>query len=232
MALVDLYRHSVQSFVDKVGLIRDDQWGDSTPCAEWDVRTLVNHIVYEQMWSVPLFAGATIAEVGDRFEGDLLGAAPKAVAAEAGEDARAAVSETGVLDRTVHLSFGETPAEEYLQQLFADHLVHGWDLAVAIGADRTIDPESVQACLAWFAEREDIYQFPRVLDARWVLVDDNGPIPSDDLDAGFYVCLAALPELGFDQVRAQDGITLWEKRRESESVPEVPESCSGQHPAD
>ena len=74
------------------------------------------------------------------------------VATEAGEDARAAVSEAGALDRTVHLSFGDTPAEEYIRQLFADHLIHGWDLAVGIGADRTIDPESVRECATWFAE--------------------------------------------------------------------------------
>jgi uncharacterized protein (TIGR03086 family) len=93
MALVDLYRQSVESFVDRVGQIRPEQWQAPTPCSDWDVRTLVNHIIYEQMWSVPLLAGATIAEVGDRFEGDLLGDDPLTVATEAGEDARAAVSE-------------------------------------------------------------------------------------------------------------------------------------------
>jgi hypothetical protein len=41
---------------------------------------------------------------------------------------------------------------------FADHLVHGWDLAAAIGADRSMDPASVRACLDWFAEREDAYR--------------------------------------------------------------------------
>src|SRR5262245_49436059 len=50
MSLIDLYRGSVESFVDRVSQIRLDQWGAPTPCAEWDVRTLVNHIVYEQKW--------------------------------------------------------------------------------------------------------------------------------------------------------------------------------------
>jgi uncharacterized protein (TIGR03086 family) len=158
MSLIDLYRHSVESFVDRVAQVGPDQWSAPTPCAEWDVRTLVNHIVYEQKWSVPLFAGATIAEVGDRYEGDLLGDDPITVATEAGEDARAAVSELGAMDRTVHLSFGDTPAEEYVRQLFADHLIHGWDLAVGIGADRTMDPEAVRECAAWYAKREEMYR--------------------------------------------------------------------------
>jgi uncharacterized protein (TIGR03086 family) len=172
MSLVDLYRQSVESFVDRVGQIRPDQWDARTPCTDWDVRTLVNHVVYEQVWSVPLFAGATIAEVGDRFEGDLLGHDPLTVATEAGEDTRAAVSEPGAMDRTVHLSFGDTPAEEYVQQLFADHLVHGWDLAVGIGADRTMDPEAVRACLTWFADREDMYRAGGAIGPRVAVPDD------------------------------------------------------------
>jgi uncharacterized protein (TIGR03086 family) len=43
-------------------------------------------------------------------------------------------------------------------QLFADHLVHGWDLARAIGADERLDPELVDACARWFTEMEDGYR--------------------------------------------------------------------------
>lgn len=158
MALVDLYRDSVQALSNRVAQVAPDQWDAATPCAAWNVRELVNHIVGEQLWSVPLFAGATLAEVGDRFDGDLLGADPVKAAAQAGEDAQAAVSEPGAMERIVHLSFGDTPAEEYVSQLFADHLVHGWDLAVAIGADRTMDDEAVRVCQDWFEQREDMYR--------------------------------------------------------------------------
>ena len=158
MALVDLYRSSVSSFAERVAQVAPEQWTAPTPCSEWDVRTLVNHVVYEQRWSVPLFAGATIAEVGSRFDGDLLGTDAVLAATEAAEDANAAVSETGALERSVHLSFGDTPAEEYVRQLLADYLVHGWDLAVAIGADRSMDPQAVQETLTWFADREAAYR--------------------------------------------------------------------------
>jgi uncharacterized protein (TIGR03086 family) len=158
MALVDLYRDSVQRFMDRVAQVQPDQWNAATPCAEWNVRELVNHVVGEQLWSVPLFAGATIAEVGDRFDGDLLGSDPIKSATEAGEAARGVVTEPGAMERIVHLSFGDTPAAEYVSQLFADHLIHGWDLAVGIGADRTIDPAAVSALQEWFAQREDLYR--------------------------------------------------------------------------
>ncbi len=172
MALIDLYLHSVGAFAAKVALVGPDQWDAPTPCADWTVRELVNHVVYEELWSVPLFAGATVAEVGERFEGDLLGDDPILHAGEAAEDARAAVSETGALERTVALSFGDTPAVEYVRQLFADHLVHAWDLAVATGTDRALDPDSVQACLAWFAEREDLYRGAGIIGPRVDVPDD------------------------------------------------------------
>lgn len=79
-------------------------------------------------------------------------------------------------------------------------------------------------------ERQKLYQFPRVLNAQFVLVDAYGPIPVGDLSAGYEACLAALPRLGFDKARAEDGISLWIKVRPAELVPDVPLSCSGQHP--
>jgi uncharacterized protein (TIGR03086 family) len=59
------------------------------------------------------------------------------------------------MDRTVHLSFGDFPGREYAMQLFADHLIHAWDLARAIGVDERLDPELVGACTTWFTPMED-----------------------------------------------------------------------------
>ena len=45
----------------------------------------------------------------------------------------------------MHLSFGDVPGREYALQLAADHLVHAWDLARALGADTTLDADAVAA---------------------------------------------------------------------------------------
>jgi uncharacterized protein (TIGR03086 family) len=158
MDLLDAYRRSLTEFTERVQQVRPDQWQQPTPCSDWDVRTLVNHIVNEDRWTVPIMAGATIAEVGDRFDGDLLGDDPLGNTADAASEADAAVGEPGALDRTVHLSFGDTPAEEYVRQLLADHLIHAWDLAAATGLDRELDPDAVRVCAEWFVEREDLYR--------------------------------------------------------------------------
>jgi uncharacterized protein (TIGR03086 family) len=154
----ELHRRAVEEFGARVQAVGHDQWELPTPCSDWNVRQLVNHLVYEDRWTVPLMQGSTIAEVGDRFEGDLLGDRPKVAWNQASQEAVAAVGADGALERIVDLSAGPTPAREYVSQLFTDHLIHAWDLARAIGADERLDPELVDACAGWFASMEDVYR--------------------------------------------------------------------------
>jgi uncharacterized protein (TIGR03086 family) len=156
--VVSLHARAVELFLDRVRTVPDDRWGAATPCSDWDVRTLVNHVVGEERWTVPLMEGKTIDDVGSALDGDLLGDSPKEAAEAAGKAAIAAFAEPGAADRTVHLSFGDTPAAEYAWQLFTDHLVHAWDLAVATGADSRLDDDLVEACAAWFANWERMYR--------------------------------------------------------------------------
>jgi uncharacterized protein (TIGR03086 family) len=175
MNAADLHRQACELFDRAVGQIRPDQWAAPTPCAGWDVRTLVNHVAAEELWTPPLMAGRTIAEVGDRFDSDVLGEDPVAAHNEAAGAAIEAVAADGALERTVHLSFGDVPAEEYAMQLFADHLVHAWDLARAIGADERLDPELVAAAATWFADREELYRGAGLIGPRTPVADDADP---------------------------------------------------------
>ena len=153
--MVDLHRRAVGEFDRRVHAIEDGQWHLPTPCADWDVRALVNHLVYEDRWTVPLMRGQTIEQVGDRFDGDLLGDEPVPAWEEASQGALAAMQEPGAMERTVHLSFGDHPGEEYAWQLFVDHLIHAWDLARGIGADERLDPELVEVCYERSKPQED-----------------------------------------------------------------------------
>jgi uncharacterized protein (TIGR03086 family) len=181
--LLEMYRRCLREFVDRVPQVGVEQWAAATPCAGWDVRTLVNHVVNEDRWTVPIFAGETIEEVGDRFDGDLLGTDPAGAAREAAQEAELAVAEAGALDRTVHLSFGDTPAVEYVRQLAAEHLVHGWDLAAAIGAAPRLDADAVRECAEWFADREELFRTWGVIGPRVEL--PSGASAQDRLLAGF-----------------------------------------------
>jgi uncharacterized membrane protein len=72
-------------------------------------------------------------------------------------------------------------------------------------------PVSVQATyVPRLTQRRDVYEFPRVMNAGWILIDENREVPAYDL-RGFAECVEDLPSLGFAIVREDDGITLWHR---------------------
>lgn len=172
METEEMHRRTVDWWRSCLDTVGDDDWAGPTPCADWDVRALVNHVVGEDLWTEPLLQGRTIEEVGDRFDGDLLGDAPLETARSAADEATAAVAELLPQCDTVHLSYGDERPDEYIWQLAADHLIHGWDLAVATGGDTRMDPELVTALGEWFAEREEIYRGAGVVGAQADLTGD------------------------------------------------------------
>jgi uncharacterized protein (TIGR03086 family) len=150
-------RESTEGFGRRLGAVGDDQWASPTPCGDWDVRALAAHLVDEQLWAPPLLAGRTIEDIEGEIPSDPLGDDPVAVHTKTSAGMLAALEDVD-LDATVHLSFGDVPAQEYLMQLFADHLIHSWDMARAIGQDEALDRELVKACATWFAGREELYR--------------------------------------------------------------------------
>jgi uncharacterized protein (TIGR03086 family) len=182
MEIGTLHERTVAEWTRVLDGLDASQWGRATPCTEWTVRDLVNHVAGEDLWTVPLVEGSTIEDVGDRFDGDVLGDEPVARAREAADQAVAAVARRLPSGGTVQLSYGEEQLDEYLYQLAADHLVHAWDLAVATGADRDLDAELVEAVAGWFAEREEIYRSVGVVGARPA---EGGPDAQSQLIAAF-----------------------------------------------
>jgi uncharacterized protein (TIGR03086 family) len=181
--VVDLYARSVDEFLEAVSRVPDDAWAGPTPCTDWDVRALVNHVVGEDRWVVPLLDGRSIAEVGDTLDGDLLGAAPREAAVAAGKSASAAFAEPGATERTVHLSFGDFAGAEYAWQVLVDHVVHTWDLLAAIGADRSLDLGLVEASAGWWSGWEEGYRGAGAVGPR---VEVPAGAPGQDLLLGSF----------------------------------------------
>lgn len=154
----DLFATAVSEFDRRVRRVADDQWENQTPCTEWNVRVLVNHLVYENKWAPPILAGKTIEEVGETFEGDLLGDDPKTVWVGAAQEAIDAVEREGTEERTVHVSFGDIPGRDYISQLLCDHVIHAWDLARGIGDDDKLDPELVEFALKYLEPYAQAYR--------------------------------------------------------------------------
>jgi len=106
--------HALTSVIDQ---ITPEQW--SQPLPDWfntgagddtyTIRTIVNYHAYDDSWVPDTLAGRTIDEVGDRYDGDLLGDDPKASWHGIVGRAVDAVSSFDDLERTVHLTYGDFP---------------------------------------------------------------------------------------------------------------------------
>lgn len=178
--LVELHGRCGRRFAVLAAGVGPGQWHDGTPCSQWDVRALVHHLMYEQRWVPPLFEGQTMEQVGSQFEGDLLGGDASAwpgLLASAIEQAHAAVADPGAMERTVHLSFGDTSGQEYALQLTADLAIHGWDLARATGQDDALEPGVVALMLPWSEANAELL----AASGMFGTPIDTGPAAPDDV---------------------------------------------------
>ncbi len=143
----ELYVRAMESARVYVDGVKPDQWHRPTPCSEWDVKQVTNHIISENLWAAELFQGKTIGDVGSRLDGDLAGDDPALAYSASVAAASPVASSPGAMETTCHLSFGDYSGSDYAAQLFMDLLIHGWDIGKATGQDPRLDPDLVQACL-------------------------------------------------------------------------------------
>ena len=116
-----------------------EQLDQPTPCATWDVRALINHIVAGSYW----FAASTEAgqapagdERPDFASGDFV-----ASYQDGSSKALAAFGAPGALEKTVKLPFGEYQGAGFMGLATIDTFTHSWDLAKATGQPADLDPE-------------------------------------------------------------------------------------------
>jgi uncharacterized protein (TIGR03086 family) len=145
--IAQVHRRALADTGRLVAGVQADQWALATPDEDWDVRTLVCHVVAGNLWAAELASGRTIADVGDRLDDDVLGADPVSAYWASADAAAAVFEEHGALDAPCAVSYGPVPGRVYAGHRLVDVLIHGWDLAVATGQNPALDPELVGVCL-------------------------------------------------------------------------------------
>lgn len=129
MAEIDILESVLGKTADIIDGVRPDQLNGSTPCPDYDVAALRNHIVG---WSQVFAAGSTETPYeGDPF-GFTAGADPAAEFRAAAADIVAGWREHG-FDRQVALVGGGSPGHLVFNMTLMEYLTHGWDLATATG---------------------------------------------------------------------------------------------------
>jgi uncharacterized protein (TIGR03086 family) len=136
-----------------IAQVSDDQWDapvpGNFPRSDTErtptLREIVNYQAYDDAWIPDMLAGTTIDDAGrEQFDGDLLGDDPLASFRAIVDKACAAAEGLDDFERTVHLSYGDYTAREYLWQANSFRGLRAVDIARVIGADTTLPDELVQ----------------------------------------------------------------------------------------
>ena len=104
--------------------IRPDQWTAPTPCGEWTVRELIDHVTGGDRLFTAALSGEERKPAGDD---------PTTEFHDASADLVAAFELPGVLGKVVTVPFGDVPGMVALHLRITEIMVHGWDLARATG---------------------------------------------------------------------------------------------------
>ena len=125
--------------------IRPDQLDAPTPCDDFTVRGVLEHMI----------GGATAFAAAYRGTDARRARPPATRSATFGAvlgDLVAAISAPGALDQTVPAPFGEVPGDTFARFVVLDGLVHGWDMAVATGQPYE-PPDELVAAVDAFAHQ-------------------------------------------------------------------------------
>ena len=123
--LLDLYGRASEWTTSKVEGATE-KLDAPTLCDEWDVRTLLNHMLDTQHYFLGSARGQDVSPPSPNPP-EVMGERPLDDFTRTRHDMLDAYGEPGVIEKT-------GPA---LGIAFADQLLHGWDLAVATGQDAT-----------------------------------------------------------------------------------------------
>jgi uncharacterized protein (TIGR03086 family) len=132
------YARLAARFADTIAAVPEGAWERPSPCEGWTARDVVRHVVDTQEMFLG-FVGRTMGQVPsvDDDPGAAFDAARAAVQADLEDPQRAGA---------VYQGFGgESTFEQGVDRFLSfDLVVHGWDLARAVGLDERMDPEEVR----------------------------------------------------------------------------------------
>jgi uncharacterized protein (TIGR03086 family) len=134
-----------EAFAHVLVNVTSDQLSSPTPCTEWNVKALIDHVIAGNQRVVERAGGQPVSLPEDP------GAAQRASA----EAAQETFADPQALTRTYKLPIGEVPGAVFLQLRTSDLLVHAWDLAVATGQPTDLDPELAEYVLTFSNQMMD-----------------------------------------------------------------------------
>jgi uncharacterized protein (TIGR03086 family) len=152
--LMTMAAHEFKQLARSIG---DDQLAEPTPCAEYDVRGLVNHLLYWGPWLEAAACRAPMpAETRGESEVDLTGGAWAATLEKQVDCLVDAFGLPGAWEGTTAMGGGQLSASMIGEMVLGEFVVHAWDLATATGRPWTCEDDvadGAYAAMAGMAEQ-------------------------------------------------------------------------------
>jgi len=145
MKAIEALDQSIAEFQSRLDRVTDEHWDLPTPCVEWSVRDLVNHMFLGTRMGVQLLAGGARDDVLAGLGDDLLSGSDSISAdfATLAGQMRDGFAAPAGLEGTVDHPMGEIPRTMFIGFRILDDTAHGWDLARAIGADEEMNADLI-----------------------------------------------------------------------------------------
>jgi uncharacterized protein (TIGR03086 family) len=138
--LVGSLDHTFQHAQRVIAGVTPDQYEDVTPCTEWTVHDLLEHMI-------GVVAGFGAAAAGTSPSPFALGSEPAEQFAAAAKAALSAWRNDGVMERVIDAGPGPMPGHVVASINLFDTATHTWDLATATGQDSTLPDDVAVAAL-------------------------------------------------------------------------------------
>jgi uncharacterized protein (TIGR03086 family) len=133
----------VAAFDAVLAAVTPEQYSAQSPCAEWAVRDVLNHVITGNM----TFEARLTGQPAPDRSVDHTGVDPLSSWRASAARLRAQFAGDGVLDQVYDSPFGQRPGAFLLTMRVNDTLIHAWDIAKATGQSTDLDSDLAQACL-------------------------------------------------------------------------------------
>jgi uncharacterized protein (TIGR03086 family) len=138
MMLSDLLDEGYVWTAKRIAAVRPTDLAAPTPCDEWTLRQLLNHMIGALTLHLDAAHGLTVDRSQADPDTDRIGAEPGPALAALAARAAKVWREPGVLDRTYTLPMGPVPGSAVAMLHLTEVVVHGWDVGRATGENPTI----------------------------------------------------------------------------------------------
>lgn len=150
--------------------VKPDQLSDPTPCSEFDVKALLNHL----LGGMSMLTTAAQGEKAQAPTEDLVGDGSDVAARydAAREKLLSVINDPKVFDATWQMPFGDLPGKMMAGIAFMEHATHTWDVRKATGQDTELPPDLVAEVDSVVRPMDAMLRMPGVCAAA-VTVPDN-----------------------------------------------------------